>query len=207
MKWVTREVVVLGGAASETRLWLCRGTREFERNYSLMKNDRFFCEPSRLYTRTLNPAARDVSSVERKVTAEPSRAEPSRAERARARARGVRQPAMWSCCRSSCPVIPALRRAIRAQTEETGEKRVNHRDDREREKAAVRRAAHPLTRSPPHAPPVPLVFMKRSARVCALCVCSCACRVRVCAHANVCVRVCVAAGARGCERVGLCMSP
>ena len=42
-----------------------------------------------------------------------------------------------------------------------------------------------------HAPPVPLVFMKRSARVCALCVCSCACRVRVCARArSVCACVC-----------------
>ena len=51
-----------------TRLWLCRGTRESERNYTFLKNDRFFCEPSRLYIPTPNPAARDVSSVRKKVT-------------------------------------------------------------------------------------------------------------------------------------------
>ena len=89
-----------------------------------------------------------------------------------------------------------------------------HGGEREREflrgrgaRRTARVRASTLFAAARHAPPVPLVFMKRSARVCALCVSSCACRVRVCAHARVCVCVCVAAGARGCERVCLCMSP
>ena len=176
----------------------------------MIKNDRFFCEPSRLYTRTPNPAAHDVSSIEKKVTAEPSRAEPSRAEPSeRARAGG------------ECGSLPCGRAAVRAARSylRCGARSEHKQRKRERkeliiettEKERRRRSGAlrtPWNEPPPaHAPPVPLVFMKRSARVCALCVCSCACRVRVCAHARVCVRVCVAAGARGCERVGLCMSP